>query len=137
MAVSYLVATKNNRLKMVFLSGAVTPATGEAVDVGGAGKLVIGTSALSGGTGVLATLTLPVPSVSISAGVATLNGVPLTANASATNTAAKAEFRNSADTTIISGLTVGVSASDINLSTTALVSGSPVTITAGTITHPV
>lgn len=135
MAVTYLNATKNNRLKMAFLSGAVTPATGEAVDAGGTGKLVIGTSSLSGATGVLATLTLAAPSVSIASGVATLLGVPLTANASATGTAAKAEFRNSADTTIISGLTVGTSASDINLSTTSLVSGSPVTITAGTITH--
>jgi hypothetical protein len=135
MGVTYLTATKNNRLKMVFLTGAVTPATGEAVDAGGAGSIVIGTSSLSGGTGVLATLTLPVPSVSIASGVATLAGVPITANASATGTAAKAEFRNNAGTTIISGLTVGTSASDINLSTTSLVSGSPVTITAGTITH--
>lgn len=137
MGVTYAVtATKNNRLKMAFLSGAVTPATGESVDAGGTGKLVIGTSGLSGGTGVLATFSLTPPSVAIASGVATLNNVPLTVNASATNTAAKAEFRNSADTSIITGLTVGTSASDINLSTTALVSGSPVTITAGTITHP-
>lgn len=135
MAVTYLTATKNNRLKMTFLAGAVTPATGEAVDAGGTGQLVIGTSALSGATGVLATLTLASPSVSISGGVATLLGVPLTVNASATGTAAKAEFRNSAGTAIITGLTVGTSGSDVNLSTTSLVSGSPVTITAGTITH--
>lgn len=136
MAVNYITATKNNRLKMAFLSGAVTPATGESVDAGGAGKLVIGDSTLSGATGVLVTFTLPTPSVSISGGVATLLGVPMTVNASAGGVnAAKAEFRNSANTTIISGLTVGTSGADINLSTVAIVSGSPVTITAGTITH--
>jgi hypothetical protein len=61
--------------------------------------------------------------------------VPLSIAASATGTAALAEFRNNAGTTIVSGLTVGTSATDIILNSTSITSGQTVTITAGTITH--
>lgn len=91
MAVTYAVATKNNRLKMAFLAGAVTPAAAESVDSGaGVGTLVIGTAALAGATGVIATIALQKPSVTISAGVATIAGVPLTVAASAAGVAANA-----------------------------------------------
>jgi hypothetical protein len=137
MAVTYSVTnTKNNRLKMVFLAGAVTPAAGESVDAGASfGTIVIGTSSLSGATGVLATITLPKPSFSIASGVATLLGVPLSNNASASGTAAKAEIRDSAGNVIVSGLTVGTSGTDIVLNTTTITSGVPVSITSGTVTH--
>ncbi len=137
MAISYPTATKNNRLKMALLAGAVTPAAGESLDANtGFGVLVIGTSALSGGTGVLATITLQKPSFSISGGVATMLGVPLSATASATGTAAKAELRDSAGNVIGGTLTVGTSGTDIIVATTTVTSGQTVQVTAGTITHP-
>lgn len=136
MTVTYATNVKNNRLKMVFLSGAVTPASGDNVDANsGVGTLVIGTSSLSGATGVLATISLQKPSVTISGGVATVAGTPLSASASATGTAAKAEIRDSAGNVVISGLTVGTSGSDINLNSTSISSGQTVTLTSGTITH--
>lgn len=136
MSVVYIAATKNNRLSMAFLATAVTPASGTSVDANSSfGQIVIGTSSLSGGTGVLATITLPKPSFSIASGVATLLGVPLSASASATGTAAKAEIRDSAGTTIVSGLTVGTTGSDINLNSTSISSGQTVTISSGTVTH--
>jgi hypothetical protein len=100
-----------------------------------AGKLVIGTSSLSGATGVLATIALSTTPFTLSTGVITLSGVPLSVAASATGTAAKAEIRDNADTTVVSGLTVGTSGSDINLTSTSVTSGQTVTITSGTITH--
>jgi hypothetical protein len=136
MAVNYATATKNNRLKVTFLAGAVTPAAGESLDANsGNGVLVIGTSSLSGATGVLATITLSKPSFSISGGVATLLGVPLSATASAGGTAALAELRDSAGNVIAGGLTVGTSGTNVVLNSTTISTSQTVTVTAGTITH--
>lgn len=125
-----------NRLQMATGSGAVTPAAGTSTDsqASGSGTLVIGTSALSGTTGVLVTIALQKPSFSYSGSAATLLGVPLSANASATGTAALANLRDSSGNTIISGLTVGTAATDIILNSVAINSGQSVTITSGTIT---
>jgi hypothetical protein len=100
-----------------------------------AGSLVIGTSALSGATGVLATITLSATPGTVSGNIFTLSGVPLSATASATGTAALAEFRNNAGTVIVSGLTVATSGGDITINSTAISSGQTVQVTAGTITH--
>jgi hypothetical protein len=108
---------------------------GAATGAGSAGTLVIGTSALSGATGVLATITLPNPASSVSGDVLTLLGVPLSAAASASGTAAKAEIRNNAGTVIVGNLSVGTSASDVIVNTTTVTSGQTVTVTAGTVTH--
>jgi hypothetical protein len=59
----------------------------------------------------------------------------LSATASATGTAALAEFRNNAGTVIVSGLTVATSGGDITINSTAISSGQTVQVTAGTITH--
>ena len=124
MAVVYNTTLKNTRMD------AVTTA------IGASGKLVIGTSALSGATGVLATITLGSSAFGVSAnGVITLSGVPLSATASAGGTAALAEIRTSADATVVSGLTVGTSASDIIVGTTTIASGNTVQVNSGTITH--
>jgi hypothetical protein len=134
MSVSYSNTVKDNRLNVV--NDAVNSKTYVAGSgAGSAGSLVIGTSALSGATGVLATITLPNPAFTEASQVLTLAGVPLSATASATGTAAKAEFRNNAGTVIVTGLTVGTSGSDINLNSVAISSGQTVTVTAGTITH--
>src|SRR6185437_1760170 len=92
-----------------------------AVDGGpGFGQLVIGTAALSGATGVLATVTLQKPSFSFAYGIATMLGAPLSASVTATGAAALAELRDSTGATKVSGLTVGVSIANVDLSTTAL-----------------
>jgi hypothetical protein len=136
MSVNYVVnATALNRLQVALGSSAITPTTGQSVDAAGNyGQLVIGTSSLSGATGVLATITLQNPSFSYSGRTATLLGVTLSATASATGTAALAEVRDKNGTTIINGLTVGLSSTDFIIDNTAVVSGNTTNITAGTIT---
>ena len=136
MAVNYAATLKTNRMQLVsdlIATKVAAASTGSAT----AGQLVIGTAALAGGTGVLATLTLNTNPLTVAGAVASLNAasLPLTVNASASGTAAKAEFRNNAGTTIVDGLTVGTSASDIILNSTSITSGQSVSVTAGTITH--
>lgn len=134
MSITYNTTAADARLVAALTQ---TSAAGQSVDGNSSfGELVIGTASLSGSTGVLATLTLQKPSFTISSKVATLAGTPLSVSASATGTAALAELRDSAGTTIASGLTVGTSATDIVLNTTALSSSETVEITSGTITHP-
>lgn len=134
MAVNYNATLKTNRMQLVadlIASKTAAASTGTAL----AGSLVIGTSALSGATGVLATITLSATPGTVSGNVFTLSGVPLTATASATGTAALAEFRNNAGTTVVSGLTVGTSGTDITISSTSITSGQTVQVNSGTITH--
>lgn len=134
MAITYSTTLKNNRLQLVadLIAGKVAAAsTGTAT----AGNLVIGTSALSGATGVLASIPLNTTPATISGGVLTLSGVPLSAQATATGTAAKAEFRDNAGNVIVSGLTVGTSGTDIIINSTSVSNGQYVQITSGTITH--
>jgi hypothetical protein len=138
MAVSYSPTLMTNRMQLVtdLVDSKVAAASTGA---GSAGKLVIGTSALSGATGVLATFTLSMPAFAVSGTPAllTLDITPaVTSTASATGTAAKAEFRTAADAVIVSGLTVAApSGGDINLNSTSITSGQTVTISSGTITH--
>jgi len=134
MAVTYSSTLKTNRMQLVadlISSKVAASSTGTA----SAGSLVIGTSALSGATGVLATVTLSATAGTVSGNVFTLSGVPLSVTASATGTAALAEFRNNAGTVIVSGLTVATSGGDITINSTSITSGQTVQVTAGTITH--
>lgn len=134
MSVVYSNTVKDNRLNVA--NDAVNSKTYVAGSgAGSVGSIVIGTSSLSGATGVLATIALQNPAFTEASQVLTLAGVPLSVAASASGTAAKAELRNNAGTTIVSGLTVGTSASDVNLTSTSVTSGQTVTITSGTITH--
>lgn len=107
--------------------------------IGSGGFLVIGTSALAGGSpGTLVTFALASPAGTKAARVLTLSGVPLTAVASAGGIAAKAELRTSAGVLITNGFTVGVvgSACDIIVDTTSIVNGRTAFLLAMTITHP-
>lgn len=132
MSVSYLTATKANRLSVSLLAGAVTPASGQSVDANsGFGQLVIGTTGMAT---VLATIVLQKPSFSISGGVATLLGTPLSATATGTGTAAVAQLQDSAGNVIGGGMTVGLSGSDVNLNSLSISSGQTVTVTSGTLT---
>src|SRR6187455_1234470 len=101
MAVAYGDTLKTNRMQLVsdLTNSKVAVASSGA---GSAGKLVIGTAALSGATGVLATIAIPNPGFTITTPVAgtviaTLLGVPLSVASSGSGTAAKAEIRNAAD----------------------------------------
>lgn len=134
MSVTYSPTLKTNRMQLVadLIAGKTQAAsTGSAT----AGSIVIGTSALSGATGVLATIALGTTPGTVSSSVLTLSGTPLSATASASGTAAKAELRNNSGTAIVTGLTVGVSASDIILDSVSITSGQTVTISSGTLTH--
>lgn len=140
MSVVYSSTLKNQRLQMVndtVAGKTYASSTGTAT----AGQLVIGTSALSGATGVLATIPLVTTGSAggafntPSSGVLTLAGTPLSATATGTGTAALAEFRTNGGTTVVSGLTVGTSGTDITINATAVSSGQTVQVTSGTITH--
>jgi hypothetical protein len=134
MAVVYSTTLKNNRMQLVAdLVAGKTAAS--SVGSATAGKLVIGTSSLSGSTGVLVSFTLGTTPGTVSSGVLTISGTPLTATASGTGTAAKAELQDNSGNVIVSGLTVGTSASDIIINATAISSGQSVTLSSGTITH--
>jgi hypothetical protein len=135
MSASYSSTLQGDRMQLVIdrIAGK-TPAA--STGTGTAGQLVIGTSALSGATGVLATIALATAPFTRSGNVITLAGVPISATASASGTAAKAEFRDNSGTTWINNtLTVGTSGTDIVLNSTSITSGQTVTVTAGTITH--
>lgn len=134
MSVVYSSTLKNNRMQLVadLVAGKTQTASSGTAS---AGTLVIGTSALSGATGVLVTFTLGTTPGTVSSGVLTISGTPLTATASGTGTAAKAELRDNAGNVIASGLTVGTSGTDITINATAISSGQSVTLSSGTITH--
>jgi len=126
MSVTYNTTLKNTRMTSV-----VT-----AIDNGGAGELNFGTSSGFGGANLLATITFQATCGTVSGGVLTFSGTPLVcASAAQTGTAAEAEVLDGVGHLIISGLTVGTSASDINMSSTSIVSGQSVTLTSATITH--
>ena len=87
---------------------------------------------------VLATIALNNPAAAgAAAGVLTLSGFPKS-DASADNTGAAAAARirtASGGTDIITGLTVGLSASDVVLDSLSITAGQTVTINSATITH--
>jgi hypothetical protein len=127
------VATARLQVVADLISGkTIAAATGTATS----GSLVIGTSALSGATGVLVTIPLSATCCTVSGKVLTVSGTPLSANPSASGTAALAEFRNSSGVVIDSGLTIGTSSADIIVNTTTVATGVPFTVNSATITHP-
>lgn len=127
MAINYSTTTKNARLDVVTAQ----------IDAGaGAGKLEIGTAGMAT---VLATITLGDPSAAAAAaGVLTFSGFPRSDTAAdATGTAAAARIRDSNNTDVITGLTVGLSAADIILDSLSITAGQTVTINSASITHAV
>lgn len=123
-AVTYSSTAKTNRMTAVVTS----------VDAGGAaGKLEIGTAAMAS---TLCTITLNYsPAGSVAGSVLTLSGFSKTCTAAATGTAAAARIRTSANADVVTGLTVGTTATDIILDSTSITSGQTVTITSFTLTH--
>jgi hypothetical protein len=123
MAVNYAMAVKTARMNAVK----------DAIDGdAGAGTLEICTAAYAT---VLITYTLSDPCATVTDDVLTLAGLPKNANATAGGTAAIARIKDNSGDVIVSGLTVGTSASDIIISNTTINNAAPYSLTAGTITH--
>jgi hypothetical protein len=126
MSVTYNTTLKNTRLTSVR----------DAIDTGGAGSLKFGAAGGFSGGNLLSTITFSATSGTVSGGVLTFSGTPLVDSSAAnTGTATQAKVVSGGATDIITGLTVGTSASDINLSSTSIVAGQSVTLTSATITH--
>lgn len=122
MALAYPNATKVARMNAIVTL------------LGSAGKLVIGTSALSGATGVLASVPLANPAGTVAgAGVLTLT-VPQSVAAAAAGTAAKAELRDNAGT-VVATLSVGTSGADVIINNASITAGQTVQLTVGSLTH--
>lgn len=124
MAITYSTTVKNNRLTQVL----------NAIDGGaGNGILVIGTTGLAT---TLVSVTLAKPSATVSAGVLTFSGLPKSGTATGTGTAAEAKITDSTGTTVVSGLTVGTTSTDIIIDNTSITTGQTVNFNAtSTITH--
>ena len=124
MTVTYTNAVKIARM------GAVTTAAGATA------VLEIGTASMAS---ILATITLgnPIAGAATGAGVLTLSGFPRSdTSADNTGTAAAARIRTaSGGTDIITGLTVGLSASDVILDSLSITAGQTVTINSAVFTH--
>jgi len=121
MAVTYTTTVKNARLDAVVTA------------IGSTGVIEIGTSGMAA---ILATITLNASAGTASGGVLTLSGFPKSDIADGTGTAAAARIRTATGgTDIVTGLTVGTSASDINLDSVTITTGELITLTAATITH--
>ena len=122
MAVTYTTAVKNARLSAV------------VSQIGSTGVLEIGTTGMAT---VLATIALDATAGTVSGGVLTFSGFPKSdTSADATGTAAAARIRTATGgADIITGLTVGLSASDIVLDSLSITAGQTVTINSAAITH--
>ena len=101
--------------------------------IGATGVLQIGTTGMAS---VLATIPLSNPAGTVSGGVLTFSAPISDTSADATGTAAEARIRTDAGgTDVVTGLTVGTSGANINLSSVGINTGDTVTITSATITH--
>ena len=118
-----------NAVKIARMNSVVAAAGATAV-------LEIGTTAM--GT-VLATIPLnnPIAPAATGSGVITLAGFPKSdTSADATGTAAAARIRTSVGgTDIITGLTVGLSGTDVILDSLSITAGQTFTVNTGTFTH--
>jgi hypothetical protein len=140
-----MAVTLSTALRTFMLDSAFTPAfntTGQLNLYAGTRPTTADTTA-SGST-LLATITLPAaPWVSPSvAGVSTKNGTWTTSSALANGTASWARMQLSTDsgntgtTDRRMDMNVGTTGSDLNMTTTQITTGSPVTVNTFTVTLP-
>jgi hypothetical protein len=122
MAVNYTNAVKDARLQAV------------VSQIGTTGVLEIGTAGMGS---ILATITLGNPAGTATGGVLTFSGFPRSdSSADNSGTAGAARIRTaSGGTDIITGLTVGLTGTDIVLDSVSITAGQTVTINSFTITH--
>lgn len=117
--------TYDNTLKDARMSAVITALN--------SGTLEICTAAFAS---ILATFTFAATSGSTTNGVLTLAFAATSVTAGNTGTATVARAKNSGGArTVITGLTVGTSGSDINLNSTSVTSGQTVTLSSAVLTH--
>lgn len=127
MALAYATTLRNTMLD------AITTAAGNAALL----RIYDGTRPATGGTAttLLAELTCGTPfAAGASSGVLTLGSITQDSSANATGTATWFRIVTSGGTFVLDG-NVGTSGSDLNLTTTSIVSGQPVSVTSFTITE--
>lgn len=127
MALAYATTLRNTMLD------AITTAAGNAALL----RIYDGTRPATGGTAttLLAELTCGTPfAAGAAAGVLTLGSITQDASANATGTATWFRIVTSGGTFVLDG-NVGTSGSDLNLTTTSIVSGQPVSVTSFVITE--
>lgn len=124
MPIVYTTSIKNSRMTVVR----------DAIDAGsGPGVLQIGTTGMAS---VLAEIVLDDPCGTVSGGVLSFSGFPKSdSSANASGTAAAARIRDSSGNDVVTGLTVGLSSSDIILDSVSITSGQQVTINNASISH--
>lgn len=131
--ISYSTAADTAMMQVVadLIAGLTSPI---GTGVAGNGTLVLGTSSLSGATGVLATLTIQTTvTSSVSGGILTIPFVVSNATIAANGTLAKAEIRDPSGTPVVVDLTVGASGANINVSTTTVSAGDVIVISSAMI----
>ena len=125
MAVTYTTATKSARMTAVVTA------------IGTSGKIKLFTA----GDALLATFTLASTAGTVTNGVLTFSDANggtagiLNTTATGAGTATKASITTSADVDVITGLTVGTSATDLIMDNNVLASSQAITINSATITH--
>ena len=129
MALAYSTTLRNNRLDQITSA------------VGGSGFLRIydGTRPATGGsaTTLLAELTLNATfAPGAAAGVLTLNSITQDSSADATGTCTFVRVFKADGTTVLEDLEVGTSGCNVNLSSTSIVAGQPVSISSWSHTVP-
>lgn len=127
MALAYATTLRNTMLD------AITTAAGNAALL----RIYDGSRPATGGTAttLLAELTCGTPfAAGASSGVLTLGSITQDASANASGTATWFRIVTSGGTFVLDG-NVGTSGSDLNLTTTSIVSGQPVSVTSFTITE--
>lgn len=126
MALAYSTTLRNTMLD------AISTAAGNAALF----RIYDGTRPATGGTAttLLAELTCGTPfAASAASGVLTVGSITQDSSANATGTATWFRLVTSGGTFVLDG-NVGTSGSDLNLTTTSIVSGQPVSVTSWTIT---
>lgn len=127
MALGFVTTLRNSRLDQI------TSAVGSS----GLLRIYDGSRPATGGTAttLLAELTCNATfAPSASGGVLTLNSITQDSSANATGTATWFRLATSGGTAQVDG-NVGTSGSDLNLTTTSIVSGQPVSVSSATITE--
>lgn len=127
MALAFASTLRNNRLDQIT----------SAVGASGLLRIYDGTRPATGGaaTTLLAELTCNATfAPGAAAGVLTLNAITQDSSANATGTATWFRITTSGGTAVVDG-NVGTSGSDLNLTTTSIVSTQPVSVSSFTITE--
>lgn len=123
MAVVYAADVKDDRMQAVL----------DQIDAGsGSGRIEVGTTGMAS---VLATIDLADPAGSVASGVLTFTMPRSDSSADATGTAAEARIRDSDGNDVVTGLTVGTSATDVVLDSVSITAGQTVTFNSAAITH--